>query len=115
MTRVVIRNGRIVTAADNSRVDYSLFEGFEVTGKAEKVFSRGRLTVDGSSWPGAEGWGRYVGLGCRYVGLGCRYVGLGCRCVGLGCRCVIFINEAVGKRRERSIEIAGRSPEEVAR
>ena len=103
MTRVVIKDGRIITAVDDyvadilsedgrirtigldlpaggaevhhadgllvlpggvddhhSRVDYSLFEGFEVTGKVEKMFSHGRLVVDGSSWLGADGWGRYV-------------------------------------------------------
>ena len=48
------------TGDHHSRVDYSLFEGFEVTGKVRKVFSRGRLVVDRSSWLGAAGWGRYV-------------------------------------------------------
>ena len=42
------------------RVDYSMYEGFVVTGSAEKVFSRGALVVDGARWLGAAGRGSFV-------------------------------------------------------
>jgi len=44
----------------HSSVDYSLFEGREVTGKVQKVFSRGRLIVDGDQWLGRAGMGQYI-------------------------------------------------------
>jgi dihydropyrimidinase len=43
----------------HSNVDYSLFEGRQVTGKVEKVFLRGQLIVDGDRWLGQPGSGRY--------------------------------------------------------
>lgn len=43
----------------HSLVDYSLFEGREVTGKVEKVFLRGQLIVDGDRWLGQPGTGRF--------------------------------------------------------
>lgn len=44
----------------HSRVDYSLFEGREVTGKVEKVFLRGELIVDGDRYLGRKGAGKYL-------------------------------------------------------
>ena len=44
----------------HSNVDYSLFEGREVTGKVKKVFSRGRLIVDDDEWLGRAGMGQYL-------------------------------------------------------
>jgi len=44
----------------HSNVDYSLFEGREVTGKVKKVFSRGQLIVDGETWHGRAGAGQYI-------------------------------------------------------
>lgn len=43
----------------HSNVDYSLYEGRQVTGKVEKVFLRGELIVDGDRWLGKKGAGRY--------------------------------------------------------
>ncbi len=43
----------------HSRIDYSLFEGREVTGRVKKVFLRGQLIVDGQEWRGQEGMGQY--------------------------------------------------------
>ncbi len=43
----------------HSRIDYSLFEGREVTGRVKKVFLRGQLIVDGPEWKGQEGMGQY--------------------------------------------------------
>jgi len=44
----------------HSNVDYSLFEGREVTGKVQKVFLRGELIVDGDKWLGRAGMGQYL-------------------------------------------------------
>src|ERR671919_762088 len=41
-------------------VDYSTYEGWEVTGKAEIVLSRGKVVVDGDEWLGAAGDGRFL-------------------------------------------------------
>lgn len=50
-----------ITAAEHhSRIDYSLFEGRSVTGRVKKVFSRGKLVVDGSNWLGRAGGGEFV-------------------------------------------------------
>lgn len=46
-------------ATHHSNVDYSLFEGRQVTGKVSKVFLRGELIVDGDSWLGRSGMGEY--------------------------------------------------------
>ncbi|HSG89039.1 MAG TPA: dihydropyrimidinase [Pseudomonadales bacterium] len=43
----------------HSLVDYSMFEGREVTGRVKKVFLRGELIVDGEAWLGRAGMGRY--------------------------------------------------------
>jgi dihydropyrimidinase len=50
-----------IRAADHhSRVDYSLFEGFEIQGRVKKTFLRGELIVDGDSWLGREGMGEFL-------------------------------------------------------
>ena len=41
-------------------VDYSTYEGWEVTGGAETVMSRGKVIVDGDEWLGAAGDGRFL-------------------------------------------------------
>jgi dihydropyrimidinase len=41
-------------------VDYSCYEGKEITGKVEKVLSRGRLVIDGDSYTGAAGHGQFL-------------------------------------------------------
>jgi dihydropyrimidinase len=53
----------IRAAEHHSRIDYSLFEGRSVTGRVRKVFSRGRLIVDGREWLGKEGMGQFVKRG----------------------------------------------------
>lgn len=53
----------IRAAEHHSRIDYSLFEGRQVTGRVKKVFSRGRLIVDGPKWLGREGMGSFVKRG----------------------------------------------------
>lgn len=47
-------------AGQHGRVDYSLFEGFALTGAVKKVFLRGRLIVDGDRWLGRAGEGEYL-------------------------------------------------------
>jgi len=41
-------------------VDYSCYEGREVTGAADVVLSRGKILVDGDEWLGAKGDGRFL-------------------------------------------------------
>jgi dihydropyrimidinase len=41
-------------------VDYSCYEGMEVTGAADVVLSRGRIIVDGDEWLGEKGGGRFL-------------------------------------------------------
>ncbi|MGH9587517.1 MAG: dihydropyrimidinase [Acidobacteriaceae bacterium] len=42
------------------RVDYSMFEGFNVRGNAKKVYSRGELVVDDGEFVGRTGRGHYL-------------------------------------------------------
>lgn len=42
------------------RTDYNLYEGWRLKGFVEKVFLRGSLIVDGSSWMGHPGMGRFL-------------------------------------------------------
>jgi dihydropyrimidinase len=42
------------------RTDYSLYEGWELTGFPEKVFLRGRMIVNGERWLGRAGMGRFL-------------------------------------------------------
>jgi dihydropyrimidinase len=41
-------------------VDYSCYEGREVTGGSDVVMSRGRVIVDNGEWKGEKGWGRFL-------------------------------------------------------
>jgi len=41
-------------------VDYSCYEGLEVTGGADVVLSRGKIIVDGDEWLGERGDGRFL-------------------------------------------------------
>jgi dihydropyrimidinase len=47
------------------RVDYSMFEGFEVKGNARTVLSRGEVIVDGSQFLGKAGSGQYLRRAAR--------------------------------------------------
>ena len=53
----------IRAAEHRSRVEYSMFEGREVTGRVSKVFLRGELIVDGREWLGREGGGQFIKRG----------------------------------------------------
>ncbi len=50
----------ISAASHHMDVDYSCYEGWEVTGGADMVMSRGKTIVDGDAWKGAAGDGRFV-------------------------------------------------------
>ncbi|HEX8939395.1 MAG TPA: dihydropyrimidinase [Candidatus Limnocylindrales bacterium] len=41
-------------------VDYSCYEGREVTGGSDIVISRGEVIVEDGEWKGRRGWGRFV-------------------------------------------------------
>ena len=47
-------------AMSHQRTDYNLYEGWELTGYPEKVFLRGKLTVDGEQWLGRRGGGIFL-------------------------------------------------------
>src|SRR6202521_5000578 len=49
----------ISAATHHMRVDYSMFEGFEVVGNVRTVLSRGEMIVDGGRWEGRAGRGQY--------------------------------------------------------
>jgi dihydropyrimidinase len=55
----------ITAATQNMHTDYSIFEGFQVTGNARQVYSRGECIVDGGKFTGRVGRGEYLhrGLG----------------------------------------------------
>jgi dihydropyrimidinase len=42
------------------QTDYTLYEGWEVTGAPRTVLSRGRVLVDGDAWRGEQGAGQFV-------------------------------------------------------
>jgi dihydropyrimidinase len=51
----------IITAkTHHMRVDYSMFEGYEVLGNARAVFSRGEMIVDAGNFLGKPGRGNYL-------------------------------------------------------
>ena len=55
----------ISASTHHMRVDYSMFEGFEVKGNARMVFSRGEKIVDGGRFLGKPGRGSYLKRAAR--------------------------------------------------
>jgi dihydropyrimidinase len=51
---------RITAATQNMHTDYSIYEGFEGTGDARQVYSRGECIVDGGKFVGRVGRGQYL-------------------------------------------------------
>ena len=47
------------------RVDYSMFEGYQVKGNARTVLSRGEVIVDGGEFLGKPGRGKYLKRAAR--------------------------------------------------
>jgi len=54
------RTHTISASTHHMNVDYSCYEGLEVTGGADLVLSRGKIVVDGDEWLGAKGDGRFL-------------------------------------------------------
>jgi len=54
------RKRTISATTHHMDVDYSCYEGWEITGGADVVLSRGKIIVDGDEWLGAAGDGRYL-------------------------------------------------------
>jgi dihydropyrimidinase len=49
-------------------VDYSAYEGMEITGKVETVLSRGRIVLDAGTFHGSAGHGRFLERElCQYL------------------------------------------------
>jgi dihydropyrimidinase len=53
-------NYTISAATQQMATDYSMFEGWQVSGNARHVFSRGDLVVKDGKWVGQTGRGRFV-------------------------------------------------------
>ena len=58
----------ISVKTQHMRVDYSAYEGLQVTGKVEKVLSRGRVIVDGDRYLGKPGDGGFLKRGVSQYG-----------------------------------------------
>ncbi|AND16673.1 dihydropyrimidinase [Rathayibacter tritici] len=58
-TSIGIGEGR----SHHMNMDYSAWEGFEIDGHVDTVISRGTVVVDGGSYVGAKGDGRYIPRG----------------------------------------------------
>ncbi len=54
----------ISAATHHMHVDYSMYEGMKVRGKAETVISRGEIIVDQTMWLGKAARGRYLKRSC---------------------------------------------------
>jgi dihydropyrimidinase len=54
------RKRTISASTHHMDVDYSCYEGWEVTGAADVVLSRGKVIVDGTEWLGRAGDGRFL-------------------------------------------------------
>ena len=52
--------GRISVETSLQGIDFNPYEGFEQKGRPEKVFLRGKLTVDGGKFVGSLGQGRFI-------------------------------------------------------
>lgn len=48
------------TAYAKHRTDYNLYEGWQLVGYPEKVFLRGEMIIDGDTWLGRAGMGKYL-------------------------------------------------------
>jgi len=55
----------ISASTHHMKVDYSMFEGFSVKGNARMVLSRGEVIVDGATFLGKPGRGRYLKRAAR--------------------------------------------------
>ncbi|GAB3877678.1 hypothetical protein GCM10029964_027160 [Kibdelosporangium lantanae] len=55
-------------ATHHMNVDYSAYEGMEITGKVDTVLSRGRVVVADNGFHGSAGHGRFLSRDlCQYL------------------------------------------------
>jgi dihydropyrimidinase len=55
-------------ATHHMNVDYSAYEGMEITGRVDTVLSRGRVIIAGGEYRGAAGHGRFLSREtCQYL------------------------------------------------
>jgi dihydropyrimidinase len=55
-------------ASHHMNVDYSAYEGMEITGRVDTVLSRGRVVIDAGEYHGATGHGRFLHREtCQYL------------------------------------------------
>jgi dihydropyrimidinase len=58
----------ISAATHHMNVDYSAYEGMEITGKVDTVLSRGRVVIEGGQYHGAPGHGQFLHREtCQYL------------------------------------------------
>jgi len=50
----------ISSTSHHMAVDYSMYEGFKVTGCADTVISRGKILIENKKWLDIRGWGQYL-------------------------------------------------------
>jgi dihydropyrimidinase len=53
-------SGKISVKTSMQGIDFNTYEGFEQKGRAEKVFLRGKLTVDQGKYIGEKGQGKFI-------------------------------------------------------
>jgi dihydropyrimidinase len=54
------RRHTISASTHHMNVDYSCYEGREVTGGSDVVMSRGKVIVEGGEWLGERGGGKFL-------------------------------------------------------
>jgi dihydropyrimidinase len=54
------RRHTISASTHHMDVDYSCYEGWQVTGGSDVVLSRGRVVVEGDEWHGETGGGKFL-------------------------------------------------------
>jgi len=55
-------------ATHHMNVDYSAYEGMEITGRVQTVLSRGRVIIDAGQYHGVTGHGRFLQRElCQYL------------------------------------------------
>jgi dihydropyrimidinase len=58
----------ISAATHHMNVDYSAYEGMEITGRVDTVLSRGQVVIDGGEYHGTTGHGQYLQREtCQYL------------------------------------------------
>jgi dihydropyrimidinase len=55
-------------ASHHMNVDYSAYEGMEITGRVDTVLSRGAVIISGGEYRGTAGHGRFLSReSCQYL------------------------------------------------